>query len=135
MILDKTRSSLWKLELGFWTCGLMRLLGPNCQKLVSSPQVPSVTFLGIKHWNFCNKLYNQKVKCLTDNCLHADKKFRATWFQHLQWHTYLCQMAVNSIITAMHTSEKACNNKQQSNYHSYRILKTVHGFPARRHPQ
>ena len=40
-------------------------------------------------------------------------------------------MTVNSIIPTVHTSEKACGSKQQSNCYSYSILKTVHGCPAR----
>ena len=74
MIFDKARSSLWKIKLGFWTCGLMRLLGPNYQKLVSRPHTPDVTVLGIKSWRFCNKIYNQKVNYLIDSCYNADKK-------------------------------------------------------------
>ena len=38
MILEKMRSCLWKLELGFWAysliCLLPKALGPNCPKLV-----------------------------------------------------------------------------------------------------
>ena len=38
MILEKMRSCLWKLQLGFWTYGLIsslpKYLGPNCPKLV-----------------------------------------------------------------------------------------------------
>ena len=38
MILEKLRSCLWKLELGFWTYGLIHLLGPSAPNAVSSPQ-------------------------------------------------------------------------------------------------
>ena len=41
IILEKMRSCLWKLQLGFWTYGLIsplpKYLGPNCPKLVFWP--------------------------------------------------------------------------------------------------
>ena len=40
MILEKMRSCLWKLKLGFWTCGLIHLLGPSGPNVVSGPQTP-----------------------------------------------------------------------------------------------
>ena len=41
MILEKIRSCLWKLELGFWTYGWIRPLGPSGPNLVSRPQTPT----------------------------------------------------------------------------------------------
>ena len=40
MILDKTRSYLWKWELGFCTYNLISLLVPSCPNLVFRPQTP-----------------------------------------------------------------------------------------------
>ena len=45
MILEKMRSYLWKLELGFWTYSLMCFLGPSGPNVVFWPQTP-------KSWNF-----------------------------------------------------------------------------------
>ena len=61
MILEKMISCLWKLEPGFQTYGLIRLLGPSCPKLVFRPQTPNVTALGSKNFlmsssiKFCMK--------------------------------------------------------------------------------
>ena len=38
MILEQMRSYLWKLELGFWTYGWIRLLGPSGPNVVSRPR-------------------------------------------------------------------------------------------------
>ena len=50
MILEKMGSCLWKLELEFLTNGLIsplpKALGPNCPKLVVTPQTPNVRVLG-----------------------------------------------------------------------------------------
>ena len=40
MILEKMRCCLWKLQLGFWTYGSIRLLGPSGPNVVSGPQTP-----------------------------------------------------------------------------------------------
>ena len=40
MILEKMRSCMWKLELGFWTCSLIHLLGPTGPYVVSKSQTP-----------------------------------------------------------------------------------------------
>ena len=40
MNLDKIRSCMWKLVVGFRSYGLIRLLGPSGSNVVSSPQTP-----------------------------------------------------------------------------------------------
>ena len=40
MILDKMRSCMWKLMVGFRSYGLIRLLGPSGPNVVSRPQIP-----------------------------------------------------------------------------------------------
>ena len=40
MILEKVRSCLWKLELGFSSHGLIRLLGPSDPNVASRSQAP-----------------------------------------------------------------------------------------------
>ena len=40
MILEKMTSCLWKLELGFWTYGWIRLLDPSGPNVVSKLQSP-----------------------------------------------------------------------------------------------
>ena len=57
MLVDKMRSSLWKLDLGFWTYGLMRLLDPHDPNVVSRRQIPKsrhflrfLNFFGINLW-------------------------------------------------------------------------------------
>ena len=59
MILEKMRPCLWKLELGFWTYGLTRLLGPSSPIVVSMPQTPKSInilrfndFIGFILWFF-----------------------------------------------------------------------------------
>ena len=60
IILEKTGSCLWKLELGFSTTGLIRHLpkafGPNCAKVVFRPQIPNV-FWDLKFFS-CQAAYN-----------------------------------------------------------------------------
>ena len=48
MILEEMRSCLEKLEPGFRTYNLIRLLSPSCPKLVFRTQTPDVTALGSK---------------------------------------------------------------------------------------
>ena len=43
-------SCLWKLELGFWTYGLISRLGPNCSKLVFRPHTPNLPASGSKNF-------------------------------------------------------------------------------------
>ena len=38
MVLEKMRSCLWKLQLGFWTYGLIRFLGPSGPNVVLGPK-------------------------------------------------------------------------------------------------
>ena len=48
MILEKMRSSLWKLELWFWTYSWIHTLGPSGPNIVSRPQATrSIIFFDI----------------------------------------------------------------------------------------
>ena len=68
MILEKMRSSLWKLELGFMTNGLIsplpKALGPNYSKLVFRPQMPNVKILGSKIYFMSNSIKFASSKLL-----------------------------------------------------------------------
>ena len=44
MILEKMRSCFRKLKLGFWTYGLIHLLGPSGPDVISRPQTPRSQF-------------------------------------------------------------------------------------------
>ena len=44
MIMEKMKSCLWKLQLGFWSYGLIRLLSPSGTNVVSWPQTPRLNF-------------------------------------------------------------------------------------------
>ena len=48
MIMEKMKSCLWKLQLGFWSYGLIRLLSPSGTNVVSWPQTPRLNFF----WDF-----------------------------------------------------------------------------------
>ena len=48
MIMEKMKSCLWKLQLGFWSYGLIRLLSPSGTNVVSWPQTPRSNFF----WDF-----------------------------------------------------------------------------------
>ena len=48
MIMEKMKSCLWKLQLGFWSYGLIRLLSPSVANVVSRPQTPRSIFF----WDF-----------------------------------------------------------------------------------
>ena len=44
LILEKMRSCLWKLQLGFWTYGSICFLGPSGPNVVSGPQTSRSKF-------------------------------------------------------------------------------------------
>lgn len=48
MILNKIRSYLWKLHLGFWIYGLLSLLGSTDPKLAFRSQAPNIDFFLMK---------------------------------------------------------------------------------------
>ena len=64
MILEKMTSCLWKLVLGFWTYGWIRLLGPSGLNMASKPQTPrSRHFLRFRDGALKLKyLWNHSVK-------------------------------------------------------------------------
>ena len=65
MILEKMRSCLWKLQLGFWTYGLIRLLGPSGPNVVSKAQTPWSFFLGFSCFYWIHPMIQEKIKsCL-----------------------------------------------------------------------
>ena len=70
MIFEKMSSCFWKLKLGFWSYGVIRLLGPVGPNIVSRPQtLRSIYFLRFQNfielisW-FCRKwgLFLWKLK-------------------------------------------------------------------------
>ena len=75
MIAEKIKLCLWKLELRFWTYGLIHLLGPSGPNAVFKPQTPRSTnflkfhnFIGFisqflkkgspvcENWSLCSEL-------------------------------------------------------------------------------
>ena len=68
MILEKMRSSLGKLELGFSTNGfisrLPNALGPNCPKLVFRAQRPNIKALGLEIFFMLSSKYVASNKLL-----------------------------------------------------------------------
>ena len=86
MILEKMRPCLWKLQLGFWTYGLIRLLGPSGPNVVSGSQTPRLRnflrfhdFIGFISW------FLRKWWPVCENCSYGSG--------HMAWYVFWTQVA------------------------------------------
>ena len=68
MIIEKMKSCLWKLQLGFWSYGLIRLLSPSGANVVSRPQTRSIFFSRLHDFIAFMLWFFKKWGPLYENC-------------------------------------------------------------------
>ena len=89
----KMRSCMWKLMVGFWSYGLICLLGPSGPNVVSRPQTPKSNFF-LRHYDFNGFIlwFWKKWGPVHENWSYGSE-FITAWY--VFWQRLLAQIALN----------------------------------------